>query len=311
MNDTAWRNASIALAVICVLLLGVAGVLFFGSSNGSPSPTATGTLFAGGATETPSASIAVTPTSGTSGIPGTSAPGASATPKPTPSPKPTQSAPTAGITFNDMMLDAQNDPPATSRTFSFVSDGPGPVSAQVAKSSLSTPSIKICVKIDAGAQTCSTGAKPGFPNALSDRPHSLWVVTLIGVGAATPTVDVAFSWPTASPSITLAHGRFQGSSSPGVPEAQNGFNATFKPRGSGNISVGVAWTVIVTDVDLTLFDVTGTPAVNVDEVQRHGVKAVDPPYKHSVDAAKKYKVMFRNLSADAVRPDLNATISFP
>ena len=115
----------------------------------------------------------------------------------------------------------------------------------------------------------------------------------------------------ASPSITLAHGRFQGSSSPGVPEAQNGFNATFKPRGSGNISVGAAWTVIVTDVDLTLFDVTGTPAVNVDEVQRHGVKAVDPPYKHSVDAAKKYKVMFRNLSADAVRPDLNATISFP
>ena len=309
MNDKTWRNVSIALAVVCILLLGVAGALFFGSSDGGSSPTATGTSFAGVASETPSASGAGSPTSGTSTI---ATPSASATAKATPTPKPTQSAATAAIAFSDMMLDAQNDPLATARTFSFTSDGAGPVSAVVTKSSLSTPSIKMCVKIDAGVQTCSSaGAKPGFPNALADRPHSLWVVTLIGVGAATPTVDVAFSWPTASPAITLAHGRLQGSSSPGVPEAQNGFSATFKARGGGSVSVGATWTVIVTDVDLALFDVTGSPSISVDEVQRHGVKAVDPPYKHSVDAGKKYKVMFRDLAADSQRPDLNATISFP
>lgn len=318
MNDTTWRNVSIALAVICILLLGVAGVLYFGSHDNNPAATPTGTVFAGGTTASSSASIGGTPTSSSSssssssGKSGTPAASASATPKPTPTPKPTQSAPTASITFNDMMLDAQSDPLATSRTFSFVSDGPGPVSMQVTKSSLSTASIKICVKIDGGAQTCSSaGSKPGFPNALADRPHSLWVVTLIGIGGAAPTVDVAFSWPAASPSITLAHGRFQGSSSPGVPEAQNGFNATFTPRGNGNVSVGAAWTVIVTDVDLALAEVTGTPAVNVDEAQRHGVKAVDPLYTHSVSSGKKYKVMLRDLAADAQRPDLNATISFP
>jgi hypothetical protein len=169
----------------------------------------------------------------------------------------------------------------------------------------------MCIQIDAGAQTCSTGAKPGFPNALADRPHSLWVVTLIGVGDSTPTVDVAFSWPAASPSITLAHGRLQGSSSPGIPEALNGFNATFKARIAGTVSVKVAWTVIVTDVDIALADVTGASAVNVDETQRQGVKAVDPAYTHAVDAGKKYKVMFRDLSADSQRPDLNATITFP
>jgi len=78
------------------------------------------------------------------------------------------------------------------------------------------PSIKMCVKIDAGAQTCST-AQAGVPERLADRPHSLWVVTLIGVGAATPTVDVAFSWPTASAAITLATAA-SGSSSPGFPK---------------------------------------------------------------------------------------------
>jgi hypothetical protein len=314
VNDKTWRNASIALAVICILLLGVAGALYFGSNSGGPSATATSPAFGGGPTATPSASVAGGPTGGSSGTAstsGTPGPGASATPKPTPSPKPTQSAATASITFNDMMLNAQSDPAATSRTFSFTSDGPGPVSMLVAKSSLATPSIKMCVQIDAGAQTCSTGAKPGFPNALADRPHSLWVVTLIGVGAATPTVDVAFSWPAVSPSITLAHGRLQGSSSPGISEALNGFNATFKPRGAGSVSVGVAWTAIVTDVDLALADVTGESALSVNEVQKHGVKAVDPPYTHSVDAGKKYKITFRDLAADSQRPDLSATISFP
>jgi hypothetical protein len=309
LDDKTWRNVSIVLAVICVLLLSVAGALFFGSNNASPTPTATGTYFAGGTSQPPSASTSGIPTTGPPGASAT--PGVSTTPKPTPSPKPTQSSPTAAITFNDMMLDAQSDPLATSRTFSFVSDGPGPVSIQVTKSSLLTPSIKLCVKIDGGAQTCSTGAKPGFPSALADRPHSLWVVTLIGVAAATPVVDVAFSWPTAGPSITLAHGRFQGSSSPGVPEALNGFSATFKPRGSGNVSVGAAWTVIVTDIDLALADVTGTPAVNVDEAQHSGVHAVDPPYTHSVVTGKKYKIMLRDLDADSMRPDLSATIAFP
>ena len=308
MNDRTWRNLSIALGLVCVLLIGVAGALLLSSGKGSPSSTATGTYIASGATETPGASVAGTPTPGASD---TSTPGPSATPKPTPSPRPTQSEPTASISFTDMMLDAQSDPLATARTFSFMSDGPGPVSAVVTKSSSSKASIKMCLRIDAGAQTCALpGVEPGFPAAYADTQHSLWVVTLIGAGAATPTVDVAFSWPTGSPSITFAHGRFQGSSSPGISEAQNGFNATFKPRGSGAVSVSVAWTVIVTDVDLGLANVTGTPAINVDEVQYQGVKAVDPPYTHSVDAGKRYKVMFRNLDADAMRPDLNATISF-
>jgi hypothetical protein len=313
VNDNTWRNVSIVLAVICILLLGVAGAIYFGSNSSNPAPTETPSAFAGGPSASASASVPgqTSTTAGSSATSSSPGPSASATAKPTPTPKATPNAPVASITFNDMMLDAQNDPLATSRTFSFTSDGPGPVSMLVTKSSLATPSIKMCVKIDAGAQTCSTGAKPGFPNALADRPHSLWVVTLIGVGAATPTVDVAFSWPTAGAAITLAHGRFQGSSSPGISEALNGFNATFKPRAGGKVSVGVAWTVIVADVDIALADVAGGSALSVDETQRHGVKAVDPPYTHSVDAGTTYKVMFRDLSADSQRPDLDATISFP
>lgn len=313
MNDKTWRNVSIVLAVMCVLLLGVAGAIYFGSNSSSPGPTDTASAFAGGPSASASASLPgeTSSAAGNSATPTNPGSSASANAKPTPTPKATANAPTASITFNDMMLDAQNDPLATSRTFSFTSDGPGPVSMQVTKSSLATPSIKMCVKIDAGAQTCSTGSKPGFPNALADRPHSLWVVTLIGVGAATPTVDVAFSWPTASAAITLAHGRLQGSSSPGISEALNGFNATFKPRAGGKVAVGVVWTVIVADVDIALADVTGGSALSVDETQRHGVKAVDPPYTDSVDAGTTYKVMFRDLSADSQRPDLNATISFP
>jgi len=313
VNDKTWRNVSIALGLMCVVLIAVAGVLLASGGN-SPSPTATGTLIASLATQTPGGSTAGTPTTGTqtSGASNTATHSLAPSPKPTASPNPTQAQPTASITFNDMMLDAQGDPHATARTFTFVSDGPGPVSAMVTRSSSSSASVKMCIKIDAGAQTCTAaGVKPGFGFAYADRPHDLWVVTLMGVGAATPTVDVTFSWPTGGPSITLAHGRLQGSSSPGIPESLNGFNATFKPRGGGAISVGAAWTVIVTDVDLGLADVTGTPASNVDEVQFHGVQAIDPPYTHSVDAGRKYKVMFRDLDADSRRPDLSATISFP
>ena len=75
--------------------------------------------------------------------------------------------------------------------------------------------------------------------------------------------------------------------------------------------MSAAWTVIATDVDLALADVTGTPAINVDEVQYHGVQTVDPPYTHPLDGGKTYKVTFRDLDADSMRPDLSATISFP
>jgi hypothetical protein len=297
VDDKGWRNVSVILGVVCALLIGAAGALILViGPGGSSQPTVSATPSSSATPEDTSSlepSESASPEASPSGTAG-----------PTPTPQPTQSAPTAAITFNDMQLDADSDPGKYVRTFSFMSDGWGDVKMSVTKASGGT--TKICAKVDASAFSCKTGSLPGFPKAKADTAHSVWTVTLIGVGAATPTVDVAFSWPTNNAQINLLHGRFQGMS-PGVPLALNGFTTTFVPRSDGNVKVDASWTVIVTDVRLDLADVTNVPFV-VDEKTYSGVQFMS--YTHSVDSGKTYKVLLRNTSADNYKPDLTVQISF-
>lgn len=278
---------ALALLLTCALLIGCQG--------GSATPTAQVMV-----TTTPTAAATATPTTAP-----TATPTAASTAAPT--------APIALITFNEMMLDALADPLSQARTFTFKSDGPGPVSVAVVKNKKASDSTRLCVAVDGGAATCQSGGLPSFATQATTA-HSAWTVQVISAGNATaPVVDIAFSWPTNSPKISLIHGRLQGSTSPGVPVELNGFNVTFRPGGAGNLTVSSKWTVILTYADVVLADATGVPLVGIDHQQYvgggSGVSQIS--YTHAVDHSKTYRFQLRDTAADNYRPDLSADISFP
>lgn len=306
MDDRIWKNISIVLGVACALLIGVAGALMIVGNKGGSS----------GATSAPQESgIAATSTGPANG----SAPSGalqSQGPNVTVGPTPTAGKPSpATITFNSLALDATTDSKGTARTFTFTSDGAGPVTYSVTRISAGG-TARMCAKVDTSGYACQVGGAgklPNFPKGLADGPHNIWTVTLIGYGSSAPTVDVTFTWPTAGPKIMLSHGRFQGSTSTGVAEALNGFSATFKPRVGGTVNVQATWTVVTADASMTLLDATTPPSVTVDVRQYKGLTYINPAFTANVDPTKTYVVELRNASADnpSPRPDLTAQVSFP
>jgi len=204
------------------------------------------------------------------------------------------------------MLDATDDPAHTVRTFTFVSDGPGLVQAQIISSDGGSTKLTLMVDLNPKSLYAQTGVTPKVAGR-GDTQHSIWTVTLIGMHVATPTVDVTISWPTSNPSITLAHGRFQGTPS---PNSQKGFTAEFKPRGAGQLSVLAAWPGTKANAQITLANVTGAASV-IDDQTFSGVSSLDPAYSTSVVPSVKYQLLLLNTSPDSDRPDLSATISFP
>ena len=306
MNDTSWRSLSAILGVACVILIIAAGALL-ATSSGSPAPSPsdiaqTSAVPSGsGSSESSGPSASASATASATAVP-------SATAKP---PAPAK-APIALATFNNLMLDAANNASGTARTITFVTDGVGPVGIAVTKISAKA-SLKICAKIDDSKPDCRTWPKVNsFKGASTDTAHSIWVITLIGVGTDTPTVDVAFSWPTNDAKITLSHGRLQGSSSPGVPEALNGCTCTFKTRAAGNVTVAASWTLLTADIDMSTADVDGPKAISLDEKQFKAAQNLGTPgYSFGLDAGKYFRVFMRSISADSLRPDLTAVISFP
>jgi hypothetical protein len=302
VDDRIWKNISIVLGVACALLIGVAGALMIvGNKGGSSAATS-----APQESEVAAASTAPA-TSLPSGALQSQGPNETVGPTPTPG-----KASPATITFNSLALDASNDAKGTARTFTFTSDGAGPVTYAVTQTSAGG-TTKMCAKVDSSAYACKVGSLPNFLKGMADGPHNIWTVTLVGYGSSKPTVDVTFTWPTASPKIMLSHGRFQGSTTAGVAEALNGFTATFKPRVGGTINVQATWTVVTADASMTLLDATTTPSVTVDARQYKGVTYINPAFTANVDPTKTYVVELRNDSADnpSPRPDLTAQVSFP
>jgi len=302
LDDRVWKNISIVLGVVCALLLGVAGALMIlghrgTTSEGTSRPTvqvATGSTGAATPTGTPGGtpqSQGPTDTPGPTGTPGKTGP--------------------ATMSFTGIGLDAANDANAVARVFTFTSDGGGPVPIAVTKISAGG-TAKLCIAADGGAPACVVGTPsklPAFPKAAADTAHSNWQIALIGYGTSAPTVDLTWTWPTASPKVMYTHGRLQG-----TPEGLNGFTATFKPRAAGTLNVQAAWSPGTFDATMSLFDVTTQPPVAVDGSQRDykGVTYISPAYTFPVDSAKSYQVKLRRTSPDSSeRPDLTAQFTFP
>jgi hypothetical protein len=217
-----------------------------------------------------------------------------------------QSAPTATIVFLNLMLDSSTDPAGSARTFTFVSDGPGLVSAQIVTSS-PTESTRLCLAADGAAPGCASGATPGFTQPAM-AAHSTWTVTLTSADEGAPTVDVAFSWPAGHPSIHLTGGRFEGSPN---PDSLRSLTATVKTRAAGQLSLEAAWPPATTEATLSLADASGVNPVVVDRVEYPAAGSIPTTYSHVVAAGRTYTITLFDAGPDKGRPSLSATIAFP
>jgi hypothetical protein len=209
------------------------------------------------------------------------------------------------------MLDSAADPGGMARTFTFTSDGPGSVSAQVVTAA-PLASSKMCIQANADPPRCLTGATPGFVTVAPSGDRAQWTVTLIATAAgSTPVVDVAFTWRTNAPAITLSHGRLQGAPN---PDSLRGVTATFTTRAAGPASVAASWLPSSVTASLVLSEITSgaasSPGSKVDQTS-YAATSLAPDYTHAVKAAKTYGLALRNTGADSGRPDLSITIAFP
>lgn len=303
MNDTTWRNLSAILGAACLVMIVAAGALLMAGGDSSASSTPSNQP---SATVLPSGSVA------SDSVPTPIVIGPTGTPTILPSITPVPKAPIASITFNNLQLDASTDPQGKARTFTFITDGVGPVGISITKSSPAKTTTKICASVDGSKPDCRIGTRVTYTGAFTDTAHSVWVVTLIGNVGATPTVDVKFSWPANKATITLTHGRLQGSSSPGVSENLNGFAATFVARANGNVGLSALWTTITTDVAVTTSQVVGSSTNLLDQKQFTSAQNLGTTgYSFGVQVGKTYQLALRNVSADSQRPDLTAVISLP
>lgn len=304
------RRGAIAVAIalmIVALLVAGSRLIVIGGAEGPSSTPGTASSSASAApvatalrSVDPSASLA------TRSSPVASA-SASATPTSSPVPVPTQTSPTAEITFLSLVVDSAVDPDHTTRVFTFTSDGPGAISAQVVASS-PMESTTICLAMDDSPAVCTSGGTPGFPSVVTDKHHVRWTATLISASETSPTVDVAFRWPTASPSITLTHGRFQGSPN---RDSLRTLTAAFRPRTDGRATLDASWAPSTLDAAVRLTDVSKANPAIVGQVNYNSQTATVPVYSAAVAAGKTYRLELLNESKDGLRPDLDATITFP
>jgi len=301
VDDRIWRNISIGLGVVCALLIAVAGALMIvgkpAQTTAGPTPTPTSVAVAtatGSAVATPT--LVATPTATSPAGPGAS---------------PSQSAPFATVLFNGLALDAATDKAGTIRTFTFETDGVGPLNLSVVKTSAGG-TTRMCAKVDTQKLVCKVGSLPNFVKAYTDTERSTWTVTLQGYNTSKPTVDLSLTWPTKAASVTISHLRFQGSTTAGVSEGLNGFTATFKPRAGGTLGLQASWTQVIVNAQVTLVDATSTPTVKVDQRDYTSATYITPDYSFNVDATRSYQLKLRNLSANTTdRPDLTVKLSFP
>lgn len=297
------RRRATAAILASVLVLGVGGgsPLSAGPEPTSPpNPVAAGSAGSAGASSGPVSAPADGSPSGGPAI---------ATQPPTQSPAataiPSQTARTAAIAFVGLMLDSTADRAASVRTFTFASDGPGIVSAQIVATS-PMEATRLCLAADGAAPECASGATPGLTKS-APTAHSHWTVTLASADEGTPTVDVALSWPADRASIQFGGGRFQGEPN---PDSLRSLAARFQPRGGGQLSLTAAWPPATVAATVTLTETSGARSTPVASATYPGAGSI-AAYTHAVAAGRTYCLTLFDAGPDRGRPSLSATITFP
>jgi len=210
------------------------------------------------------------------------------------------------VTIHELVLDPVTDANAVPRTITFTSDGPGHVSVELT-SATTIANAKLCLAAGSAQPECRTGIAPEFPDELTTAEHATWTVTLASADESTPIVDLAISWPAASPSMTLSDGRFQGTPN---TDALRSFSATFVARTAGSARLEASWKPGAAAAGLTLAK-GAYPGTVVDRASYAAGTSIAPAWTHAVAGGATYTVTLMNTSADSVRTSLTATLAFP
>ena len=299
------RRRGAALLLAAGLILGLAGsTIRPAASTGGPSA---GQIGAASPSTAPSSVASPTGSSPAASI--SSEPSPSANPTPAGPVGPLRKSPAATIRFMGLIVDPIVDSSGTvgsARVFSFTSDGPGSVSAQIVGAAPMASTV-LCLTMDGASVGCDRGASPGMTR-LAATAHSVWTVSLISPDPMPPSVDVEFTWPTDHPAMSLNHGRFQGFPN---PDSLRTLSATFTTRAAGTLSLEADWAPTVLSATLTLSSLSGTSATPLDTVDYTAQTTISPAYSYTLKADHRYELDLQNQSPDSLRPILNATISFP
>ena len=293
MTDERWRSIAIVLAIVLALL--VVLVLVTSGPAGPSNPTArpSASASASSALGSPSASSVASASPSAAESPSAST---SANPSATPS---TPNAGVAQVTFSGFKLDAASDPDGKARTFTFKTDGAGNVHAKLATRS-PQGTTKFCLKVGATAPLCRNWRSGDLTGTTSAKGQTTFVVTLIGVGIATPTVDVSLSFRAAKPSVTLTNGRFDGTTADGY----NGLAGKVKVRSVGTITVNATWAE-ATDYQWSYVDLTDATNTGVFPGNGTGIDRTD-----TVAPSRSYAFSLVNSSAGTGRVPLTMTLAW-
>jgi hypothetical protein len=255
MSSSNWQRTSQVLALLLVVLVGAAAfVVIFRSGQPAATPTPTPSAIA-----LSSPTTTVTETSSPSPIPTptptarpTHTPRPTRTPRPTPTPitetpspmptptppplstpRPSAAAvPVRAIRFVGLGFDGAAAATPTQRTISFLTDGPGTVTARLYKTSAG--SVHFCLSREGGSGTCQDADHAALSGTTNSSGQTSWVVTGIGTGAPSPIADVRITFQAEHPSVTIGGFRFQGTEN----EGYNGVEADFD-TGGGKSTVRV------------------------------------------------------------------------
>ena len=297
MTEERWRSVAIGLGAVLIVLVVVVVATSFpsGPSSGqSAPPSGSGSLAVGSGSPEASSEASVEPTE-------SGQPSASASSGPSTSPTPQPSAPFAQITFTDFKLDAKSDPDGVARTFTFKTDGPGKVTAKLTTRS-PRGTTRFCLKVGSGTALCrdwTTGTLTGTTTA---KAKTTFQVTLIGVGIATPSVDLALTFRAAEPSVALTNGRFDGTASDAA--GYNGTSGKVKIRAGGTLSIKADWGDAF-DYTYTLVDLTATSPGVTFTGNGSGIERTDP-----VEPTHQFGFSLANDETGSGRTPLTMTLAW-
>ncbi len=267
MTEERWRSVAIGLAAALVVLVAIAVATSLPGGSSGPSPSGRGAPGLG--STSPGASDAsLEPSAEASEVPSASAstePSASATLKP--------SAGWAYITFTDFRLDSRSAPDDQARTFTFKTDGPGKVIAKLTSRS-PQGSTRFCLKAGSGPQLCRNWTTGTLTGTTTSANQTTFQVSLVGVGIATPSVDLALTFRAKDPSVAVTNARFDGTNSDAT--GYNGLSGKVKIRSGGMLSIKADWAAKPFDYTYTLVDLTATSPGATYSGNGVGLERTDP-----------------------------------
>jgi len=219
------RGLAFGLAVVLIVLVGLAVAMNLTPSSPPASLEPSPTLSAAATTPPPSQS----PPTPASPSPGE--PSASASPS---SPEPSASGGTGvTATIRGLKLDGADDSTGRDRQISFHTEGPSAVSMRLV---VSPPNaVDACLAVN-GVQLYCTSGHSFTMRGETTRSNATWTLSLRGQHAETPRLDVTLEFPATEPTLTIDGAWFDGAARPDY----NGVVIEISPR-EPPVSISATW----------------------------------------------------------------------